>query len=76
MGYPSVTIARPSLLLGDRGKPRTSEELAKKISWLAPAPWAPVLAAQVAAALVQSAREDKPGVHILDNTFLRARSLP
>ncbi|OGW34677.1 MAG: hypothetical protein A2010_14610 [Nitrospirae bacterium GWD2_57_9] len=71
LGFPSVTIARPSLLLGERSERRFGEELAKKFSWLLPSPWAGIPAVQVAAALVKSAREDMPGVHILENKRMR-----
>lgn len=74
LGYPSLTIARPSLLLGERGEARPMEDLAKKLGWLVPARWRPVHAAQVAAALVDAARRAKPGVEILENPALRASS--
>ncbi|MBM4200569.1 MAG: NAD-dependent epimerase/dehydratase family protein [Gammaproteobacteria bacterium] len=72
LGYPSVTIARPSLLTGERSSMRVGEELGKRLAWLLPERWKPVSAAQVALALVQSARTDAPGVHILENPLLRA----
>lgn len=71
LGYPSVTVARPSLLLGERRERRFGEELAKRFAWLYPSPWAPVRAKQVASALLRAAHEDRPGVHILDNKHLR-----
>ncbi len=71
LGYPSVAIARPSLLLGERSEHRFGEETAKKFSWLLPGPWAGVQASQVAAGLVRAAREEKPGVRILMNRELR-----
>jgi uncharacterized protein YbjT (DUF2867 family) len=71
LGYPSVTIARPSLLLGEREEHRFGEEAAKRISWLLPGPWAPVHAFQVASALVRAAFAAQPGVEILDNKRLR-----
>ena len=71
LGYPSLTIARPSLLLGDRSPPRIGEEFAKRLAWLFPPRWKPVQARQVASALVQSAQADAPGVRILDNAELR-----
>ncbi|HWA39757.1 MAG TPA: NAD(P)H-binding protein [Burkholderiales bacterium] len=72
LGYPSVTIARPSVLLGEREERRPGEELAKKIGWLFPGKWRPVEASRVAAALVHAARVGKPGVEILENAALRA----
>lgn len=71
LGYPSFTIARPSLLLGDRREHRLGEELAKRFSWLLPSPWAGVQASQVAKALVQAAQEGRPGVQVLENKRLR-----
>ena len=71
LGYPSLTIARPSLLLGDRSPPRLGEEIGKRLAWLFPPRWRPVQAGQVAAALVRAAQADEPGRRILDNTALR-----
>jgi uncharacterized protein YbjT (DUF2867 family) len=72
LGYPSLTIARPSMLVGDRKEPRFGEEVAKRIGWLLPPRWRPVRASQVAAALVNAAHENAPGVQILENAALRA----
>lgn len=71
LGYPSVTIARPSMLMGDRHPPRFSEEILKPFGPLFPPWWRPVKATQVAAALVQASRSDTPGVQILQNRQLR-----
>ena len=72
LGYPSLTIARPSLLLGERSPPRRGEEIGKRLAWLFPSKWKPVQASQVALALLRSAQADAPGVHILDNAALRS----
>jgi uncharacterized protein YbjT (DUF2867 family) len=74
MPYRSVTIVRPSLLLGERSKPRFGEELAKRFGWLAPGKYKPVQAADVARALVQSAREDQPGLRIIESDEIRLPS--
>ncbi len=71
LGYPSVTIARPSMLLGEREESRFGENFAKKIFQSLPPKWAGVEALQVAAALVRSAHEPKAGVTILDNREMR-----
>lgn len=71
LGYPSVIIARPSLLIGERAEHRLGEALAKRFEWLIPSPWAGVQAADVARALVQAAQEGRPGVQILENKQLR-----
>lgn len=67
MGFRSVTILRPSLLLGDRQEFRFGEEVAKRLGFLVPGRYRPVHARDVAAALVRSAREDVPGLHILES---------
>lgn len=72
LGYRSVTIARPSLLLGPRAKRRLGEQVGKIVGVLAPPRWRPVEAAQVARGLITAARRDAPGVTVLDNAQLRA----
>jgi uncharacterized protein YbjT (DUF2867 family) len=72
LGFRSVTIARPSLLLGQRTEPRLAEQLGKVLGVLAPPRWRPVPAARVARALVDAAKRDMPGIHILENRALRA----
>ena len=72
LGFRSVTIARPSLLLGVRRDPRIGEQLGRILGVLAPPRWRPVPAARVARAMVQAARRDAPGIHILENRDLRA----
>jgi uncharacterized protein YbjT (DUF2867 family) len=72
MGFRSVTIARPSLLLGQRPEPRLAEQVGKVLGVLAPPRWRPVPAARVARALVDAAKRDMPGIRILENRDLRA----
>jgi uncharacterized protein YbjT (DUF2867 family) len=76
LGYRSLTIARPSLLLGQRPEVRSGEQLAARLAHWLPQSWRPVDAVQVALALVQSAHQSVPGVRILDNAMLRAVPLP
>lgn len=76
LGFPSVTIARPSLLLGERGEFRTGEAVAKAMAWLLPARWRPVHASQVAAALARAAQSPIFGVLILENSVLRTYERP
>ena len=71
--YRSVTIVRPSLLLGDRGQFRLGEQVARRIGWLAPSRYKPVKARRVAAALVSAARDPTPGMRIIEsNEIARA----
>jgi uncharacterized protein YbjT (DUF2867 family) len=72
LGYPSVTIARPSMLLGDRQEYRLGEHIAKKIAWFFPSFLAGVEAKQVATALVQAAHHPVIGVTILHNSTMRS----
>jgi len=69
--YPSLTIARPSLLLGPREELRVGEEIAKRLGWLMPPKYRPIEAIAVAKAFVEGARADQPGVHILENRDMR-----
>lgn len=73
IGYPSVTIARPSLLLGEREEFRLAERVFSRLGWLMPPPVKPIPARDVALALVAAAREPAPGVHILDSRTMRRR---
>jgi uncharacterized protein YbjT (DUF2867 family) len=70
LGYRSVTIARPSLLLGERDEFRLGEEIGKRIYWLLPKKWQPVQATQVASSLVNSSKVDSPGIRIFENSEL------
>jgi uncharacterized protein YbjT (DUF2867 family) len=72
VGYTSVTIARPSVLLGAREELRVGELVMKRVAHLFPTAWKPVQARQVASALLRAARVGKPGVEILDNAALRS----
>lgn len=72
LGYPSLTIARPTLLLGERPEWRIGEEIATRLAGLLPSRWRPVHAAQVASALVRAAHAPVFGVLVLDNAVLRA----
>ena len=73
--YPSLTIARPSLLLGQRPEWRWGEELGKRLGALLPSRWRPIEAERVAAALVQASRLPDVGVRVLENTRLRKTAL-
>lgn len=72
-GYPSLTIVRPSLLLGARREFRLGEALAKRLAFLAPASIRPVSARAVAAALVASAMNPAPGRTVIESAEIRSR---
>ena len=69
--YRSVTIARPSLLLGPRAEHRLGEQIAKRLAFLMPGKYKPVPAHAVAAALVRAAKEDAPGRRIIESRDIR-----
>ncbi len=71
LGFPSVTVLRPSLLLGDRGELRLGEEIGKRLGFLVPGRWKPVRASDVAAALVAAASEDAPGRRYVESGRIR-----
>lgn len=67
LGYRSLTIVRPSLLLGDREEFRLGEEVARRLAWLSPARWAPVHVRDVAATLVGAASTAGLGTRVIEN---------
>jgi len=69
--YRSLTILRPSLLLGNREEVRLGEEVAARLSFLAPSRVKPVEAETVAQALVMAARADLPGERIIESKAIR-----
>jgi len=79
LGFESMVIARPSLLLGDRaalGQPtRRGERLAAALSaplgWLMPRGVRPIEAATVARALVRSVQRGEPGLFALSSGTLQ-----
>ena len=65
--YRSVTIIRPSLLLGERAEVRPGESIGKFFAAIVPRKWRPVHASAVAGTLVEAALEDRPGVRIIES---------
>ena len=73
IGYESVVIAQPSLLLGDRaalGQPARSgelwaERLLAPLGWIVPKGVRPIPARAVASALVAAMIDARPGVRVL-----------
>lgn len=73
LGFPSVTVVRPSLLLGDRKEFRLGEEVAMRLSWAFPRKYRPVHVRDVARALVNAAVEDRPGVSVIESPEVSAQ---
>jgi uncharacterized protein YbjT (DUF2867 family) len=67
MKFRSLTIARPSVLIGERAEPRLSEKIAWKLAFMIPPKYRPVHATSVAHALVHFARLDEPGLRMIAN---------
>ncbi|NWA02839.1 oxidoreductase [Pseudomonas gingeri] len=69
--WPQLTIARPSLLLGERTEPRLAEQLAGPLSKLIPGKYRGIEACQLARALWRLALEEQDGVRIVESDELR-----
>lgn len=65
--FRSLTIVRPSLLLGDREEFRFGERIASLFAPVFPKKYKPVHASDVARALVSAAEEDRPGVRVIES---------
>ena len=84
LGYESVVIAQPSLLLGDRaalGQPARSGEvwaarLLGPLGWMVPKAVRPIPARAVASALLAAIFDAKPGVRVLKSGAMQARDQP
>jgi uncharacterized protein YbjT (DUF2867 family) len=82
LGYASVVIARPSLLLGDRaalGQPARSGEawatrLLGPLGWAVPRRVRPIAARTVAAALLAAVLDGQCGVRVLESGPMQART--
>ena len=74
VGFPNLTIARPSLLVGPRSELRLGERLGHLLGLLAPPTYRPIAAVDVAAALTLAARESRLGVRILMSKEMRGAS--
>jgi uncharacterized protein YbjT (DUF2867 family) len=70
--YRSITIVRPSLLLGERREFRLGEEIDKRLAFLMPRRYRPVAASAVAAVLVQAAKDDAPGRRVIESQQIQA----
>jgi len=69
--YPRLTIARPSLLVGDRDEFRLGERLFSHLGWLMPPAYKPIAARDVARALVALSRDETSGARIVESRELR-----
>lgn len=66
-GFRSVTIVRPSMLLGPRPEFRFGEAIAKRLFMMAPLKYRAVDVQDVARVLVDAAQRDAPGVAVIES---------
>ncbi len=84
LGYESVVIAQPSMLLGDRaalGQPARGGEiwvarLLGPLGWMVPKGVRPIPARAVASALLAAILDTKPGVRVLKSGAMQAHDHP
>ncbi|MEO5698100.1 MAG: hypothetical protein ABIQ60_13315, partial [Burkholderiaceae bacterium] len=84
LGFDSVVIAQPSLLLGDRpaiGQPGRPGEvwaarLLTPVMWMVPRGVRPISAQKVATAMLTATLAAVPGVHILSSARMQAGATP
>ena len=74
LGYPSLTIVRPSLIAAERETVRPGEVaglwLSRALGPLIPRRYRPVAAARIASTLLEAALEGAPGEHIIESERL------
>src|SRR5450830_677319 len=70
-GWPQLTIVRPSLLLGERLKPRLAEQLAGPLSRLIPGKYHGIEVCELARAMWRLALEEQDGVRVVESDELR-----
>ena len=71
LAYRSLTVVRPSLLLGERSEVRIGESIGKLLAWMTPRTYKPIPAREVAAALVRAAVEDRAGVRVIESADMQ-----
>ncbi|CAD5107277.1 oxidoreductase [Zestomonas carbonaria] len=71
MDWPQLTIARPSLLLGERSETRLAEQLAAPLARLIPGKYRGIQACTLARALWRLALEEQDGVRVVESDELR-----
>ncbi|WP_434773214.1 NAD(P)H-binding protein [Pseudomonas entomophila] len=69
--WPQLTLARPSLLIGERLEPRLAERIAAPLSRLVPGKYHGIEACVLARALWRLALEEQDGVRVVESDELR-----
>ncbi len=70
-GWPQLTLARPSLLVGNRSEQRLAEQIAGPLAKLIPGKYGAIEACTLGRALWRLALEEQPGVRIVESDELR-----
>lgn len=74
LGYPSLTIVRPSLIAAERAAVRPGEVaglwVSRVLGPLVPRRYRPVAAARIARALLEAALQGPPGEHVIESERL------
>ena len=84
LGYDSVVVVQPSILVGDRGRTgqatRSGEVWAARLlaplAWIIPKRVRPIAADVVASAMLAAIVDAKPGVQVLKSAAMHARDEP
>jgi len=72
--FKSITIVRPSVILGKRKDVRIKEEIVKMLIPLIPNKYKPVNASRIASAIIESIKSPPQGIQILENSSLSKRN--
>lgn len=67
MGWPSLTILRPSVIGGDRSNPRPLERLGQVLLSIAPPSVRTVPASSIAGVMIQAARQPRKGTRWIES---------
>lgn len=73
LGYPHLTIVRPSLLTGNRDEFRLGEKVGEALGFLMPPAYRPIAAGTVARAMVDAAKHPVAGARVIDSREMRRR---
>jgi uncharacterized protein YbjT (DUF2867 family) len=74
MGWPSLCLVRPSVILGERAEARPFERLAQHALRYAPAAWRPVGATDIAGAMLATALREPLGVTVIESRDIAKRA--
>jgi uncharacterized protein YbjT (DUF2867 family) len=74
MGWPSLCLVRPSVILGERAEARPFERLAQHALRYAPAAWRPVSAIDIAGAMLATALREPLGVTVIESRDIARRA--